>query len=621
MSKKLYLLIFVIVVANISIHAQSLKRSVVDGKVDSVWQGINLPQGYTGKDVIIGITDWGFDYTHPVFYDTTLTHNRILRVWDMFRSDGTPPDGFNYGVEYNTTEDILAAQHDTFNVYQYGYHGTHVASIAAGSGGGSEYRGVAYGADLLLATFLVNEQAVIDAFNWMYQVAQAEHKRLVINMSWGLYYMGNIDGSGQLAKTMDSLSDLGVVFVTSAGNNGDVNFHISQNFAQQTDTLRTQITFYGGEHAALWGQSVSMTNSAMCPFQFSMHFLNTDNERIAQTPLFSTLEGNNYIDTFQVIGEDTVFYNVNIEQENAYNQRPQVRLRVKKLTFNNVKVCLSAIADSGIFHAWNVVELSNDVGNWGNDFQKPYSSNLYTAGDAYYGIGTPANVECVISVAAYRPSFTVNGRVIGGEIASFSSFGGIIDGRRKPDVAAPGVSIISAISSFTNTFSGTTTTTVTFNNKKYPFAALSGTSMSSPFTAGVCALILEANKYLTPQQVKNILEETAYQDNYTQSSGIERFGYGKVNAYQAVKKALEMVNIDENPYQNKLFIYPNPAAESLCIQSDRIGQNAALYNVIGQKVKDITIESSHQIIDIKYLPKGMYILKFDDNQIAKIIKE
>ena len=82
-----------------------------------------------------------------------------------------------------------------------------------------------------------------------------------------------------------------------------------------------------------------------------------------------------------------------------------------------------------------------------------------------------------------------------------------------------------------------------------------------------------------------------------------------------------MVNIEENPSQNKLFIYPNPATESLCIQSDRIGQNAALYNIIGQKVKDITIESSHQIIDIKYLPKGMYILKFDDNQVAKIIKE
>ena len=70
MSKKLYLLIFVIVVANISIHALSLKRFVVDGKVDSVWQGINLPQGYTGKDVIIGITDWGL--TTPILFSTTL---------------------------------------------------------------------------------------------------------------------------------------------------------------------------------------------------------------------------------------------------------------------------------------------------------------------------------------------------------------------------------------------------------------------------------------------------------------------------------------------------------------------------------------------------------------------
>ena len=49
-------------------HSQALlHRAVVDGRVDSVRMAINLPQEYTGQGVIIGITDWGFDYTHPVF--------------------------------------------------------------------------------------------------------------------------------------------------------------------------------------------------------------------------------------------------------------------------------------------------------------------------------------------------------------------------------------------------------------------------------------------------------------------------------------------------------------------------------------------------------------------------
>ena len=136
-------------------------------------------------------------------------------------------------------EALLAAQCDTFNVYEYGYHGTHVTSIAAGSGSlTGSFRGVAPGANIILCTFLVSEQAVVDAFHWMYQVAQQEQKRLVINMSWGLYYMGYMDGTGPVASAMQELSDQGVVFVTSAGNNGDVKFHVHQDFNTNTALMK-----------------------------------------------------------------------------------------------------------------------------------------------------------------------------------------------------------------------------------------------------------------------------------------------------------------------------------------------------------------------------------------------
>ena len=48
-------------------------------RVDSVHAGYNLPQPYHGEGVLIGVLDWGFDYTHPMFYDTTLTTSRIRR--------------------------------------------------------------------------------------------------------------------------------------------------------------------------------------------------------------------------------------------------------------------------------------------------------------------------------------------------------------------------------------------------------------------------------------------------------------------------------------------------------------------------------------------------------------
>ena len=140
-----------------------LSRVIPDLRADSVQNGYGLTQGYTGKDVIIGITDWGFDYTHPMFYDTALQHTRILAAWDQFKRSGPAPDGFNYGTMYEGEAELLAAQKDTINIYGYATHGSHVAGIAGGSGAGTQHRGVAYQANYLMVTFLADEAAVIDA--------------------------------------------------------------------------------------------------------------------------------------------------------------------------------------------------------------------------------------------------------------------------------------------------------------------------------------------------------------------------------------------------------------------------------------------------------------------------
>ena len=70
--KKIFTLIFLLVPCMLfaqvnAIDGIDLNKAVPDGRVDSVYQGIELPQSFTGEDVIIGVTDWGFDYTHPVF--------------------------------------------------------------------------------------------------------------------------------------------------------------------------------------------------------------------------------------------------------------------------------------------------------------------------------------------------------------------------------------------------------------------------------------------------------------------------------------------------------------------------------------------------------------------------
>ena len=85
-----------------------LDMAVPDTRADSVHMGINLPQSYTGKDVIVGIVDWGFEYAHPVFFDTLLTTHRVLAAWDQVRTSGNPPAGFTQGSLFFNTTDLLS---------------------------------------------------------------------------------------------------------------------------------------------------------------------------------------------------------------------------------------------------------------------------------------------------------------------------------------------------------------------------------------------------------------------------------------------------------------------------------------------------------------------------------
>ena len=48
-----------------------LNKAVRNGNVDKVWDGTDLPQGYSGK-TLLSVLPIGFDYTHPSF--TTLIY-------------------------------------------------------------------------------------------------------------------------------------------------------------------------------------------------------------------------------------------------------------------------------------------------------------------------------------------------------------------------------------------------------------------------------------------------------------------------------------------------------------------------------------------------------------------
>lgn len=589
-----------------------LNKATRSAGVNDVWQGLDMEQGFTGKDVLIGVTDWGFDYTHPAFYDTNMLEYRVLRAWDQFRKAGPAPQGFTYGTELRGKEQLLQAQCDTDNIYHHHYHATHVASIAAGGGAGTQYRGVAPDAQLLFATFLVDEAAVLDAFNWMKHVAEEEGKRLVINMSWGLYYMDNLDGTGLLAQAMQTLADQGIVFVSSAGNNGDVNFHVSHAFAGEADTVKTQIVFdtYGVEN--YWGEALEMTTSPRDSFSFSLALYDSPFHYLQQTPFYSTSAGDFQLDTFMVYENDTIFYRVAIEKTNPYNERPEVQLRIKQPN-GNYKFALWVAAETGEFHAWNVAELTTGVGNWGYAFSAPFGDWL--TGDALYGLGMPANANACITVASHVTGnySTLHGVWSNSTISSFSSYGPTLDGRLKPEISGPGSNIISAINSFSDQFTGNYNATVDFQGREYGYSFLSGTSMSSPFVAGVAALVLQANPYLSAAQVKQVLCETALWDEYTEAAGQERFGYGKVNAYAAVRRALELTGVEEvKVAAPALEVFPNPVGEmlylTLCLPEGQMA-SVALFDLTGKCLWMENLSAGVHSFNVSHLPAGCYLLQ------------
>lgn len=598
--------------------APHLDKALFGTRTDSVHQGINLPQKYTGKNVIIGITDTGFDYTHPMFYDTLMQQTRILAAWDQFKSSGPSPSNYGYGAEYNTPESLLAAGGDTSNIYGYDTHGTHVAGIAGGGGAGTIYRGMAPSADLLFATFYFDEASAIDSFHWMKEKAQAENKRLVINMSWGLFYMGTLDGNSILSQVIDAMSeDDNIVFVSSAGNNGNDLFHIKKTF--NDDSLTTRVRFDDYSNPKLWGQSITMWGEPFQAFEAKIGVYSNGNFLYTESPYFNTASANPYtVDTLVTSSNDSIFYNVTVDAQHPLNDKPHIRLRVK-CTNTNLRVGLSARAESGTVHFWNVVELTNGVGNWGMPFTGFGPASI--PGDSNYGVSDPACTHSVITVGAYSSEYPSNGSIAGGQIAYFSSAGPLISGEMKPDISAPGVSVISSLSSFAG---GTPAAfqTIEFNGNTYKFGSLSGTSMSSPCVAGIVAILLEADPTLNPEDVKFILKENARQDNFTGTitvPGDIRWGYGKVNTYKSIKSIVGDVRVDEqNQSDRALRIAPNPVSESFVIQLPQ-NEDIKKIDLISVDGKQVSLQTTGHVVICSSLPPGFYLVRIETSSTTQQI--
>ena len=80
------------------------------------------------------------------------------------------------------------------------------------------------------------------------------------------------------------------------------------------------------------------------------------------------------------------------------------------------------------------------------------------------------------------------------------------------------------------------------------------------------------------------------------------------------------VGINENEALLSVSIFPNPANETISLSNLSQEYNVAIFNMLGQKVKQQTVDASKNSINISDLTLGVYILKFEDyNNVLRFV--
>lgn len=501
---------------------------------EPVEESIALPEikATVHRSVFIGVLDWGFDITHPVFIRPDGS-TKFHLIWDQ----GAPYDGQNkygYGRIIQQTEidealrsskpfQQLGLHPDPRHIFRNGTHGTHVAGIASRIAPQAKLIAVNLATGKIPARGNLGDSTrIVEALDFVNLASN--QKPIAINMSLGSM-AGSHTGENLVEKVIDyilqSRQDLAIV--QSAGN----------YYRSQTHT-RGRLTTHGPAKLE-W----VVAEADRTPNELEIWLQPEDEVKIVlEAP---DGEGSFALDmsTMPSPKESKSLSATSISQPILLNSEKVGAMYLRKndsttgLTHADIFLYPKAPAGhwlvkingldiyNGEYHAW----IERDSGH-----QSYFTSEI---ADPMHTTGTIAHSRYGIAVGAYDHQHP--DKVMG----PFSSAGSVLGKSRriKPELVAPGVRISSAKSAAAGA-----------DRSAGEYVRKSGTSMAAPHVSGSVALMLGiAKKPLNIHEIRGLLFRST--DPYPeQQEHPDRYGHGILNT----EKLITMTKLYHQEATNKL---------------------------------------------------------------------
>jgi len=499
-----------------------------------------------GSGVIVGIIDvGGFDFSHSDFLENGRT--RFLSIWDQGGSVHPAPARFDYGSEL-TREHLDAALGESGKLnglpatelerqsqQSVGSHGTHVASIAAGN------RGVCPKAQLAAVLLDVPAEAsaleerrktfsdskrIVEAVEYLLDVAQREAKPISINISLGTNG-GAHDGSSGVSRWLDALlAAEGRSICVAAGNAGQEKGESADDLGWIFGRIHSsgRVESKGLEVELDWivvGDSLEDVSEN----ELELWYGPQDRFSVAVRPPDS--------DAWIEVGPRQFVENRQLPKGTFLSVYNEVYHPVNGANYIGIYLSPDFTRGLGVkAGVWKVRLRGEDI--------RDGSFHCWIERDDPYPIRSPSGKRwfrfpSFFSEASNRDSHALNSLACGHRVIAVanvdaaeqrinktSSQGPTRDERYKPDIAAPGTDISAALG---------------FGESNELLTAKSGTSMASPYVAGVVALMLSENPQLTAAQCQAILQRTSRPLPGASYSWRNDAGFGQIDPQAAVAEA------------------------------------------------------------------------------------